>query len=793
MDLEINSLNLSCLKFISQNNNTLKFNIGSQIFNIIIPSEKTGIFILDIPQIIPGFEFLQNINEYILDKKPNFTRLLRHIDRLYTTNKKNQEDFSDISNILVDNFELQEQKYKKLLESEIINSKSNLNIDADTDKAPKLYSGNTPGIIILHEFFDIRKKNRRNNNINLSLNNNNIYSWNIKFKNFSEKLNNQLDNLKSKYGYDYIEAEIQFHDKLYPGYPPFLKIIRPKLNNSLSHKITNMQMVQLEFWSPCRGMDHIISKLYQVLTKYADLDLDSESNNLNNPHGAYHQFELTLIKLASLVDLNNYTEPIDDMEYPRILNINKPDNIPKNIPKNNQPKKTYWKPGTGYGTDYSTTWNIDEFLKIQHERDLQIQRVLKNITNNFQAIKPEELKTIYKILESSYLIPFLKSQLSGTNLLEIGKHLELYNIIFSFLSLIIQEDSVFLFDIKNSDKNLYEILLDLNKESVQVNKFNKTSSEDISNIIMGLFEILDPIYKKYLENQNKLLSENQANWNKKIQDNKNNLANINYKNYQEIMDKFKFDTAKFENHYYQNNKIKSTGESNPNIFKRLAREYGSLLNSLPIFYQSSIFARVSEQNNKCLKILITGPEGTPYDSGIFLFDIYTGDNYPNGPPMVKFINHGGKRFNPNLYADGKVCLSLLGTWAGSGGEQWNKDTSTLFQLFVSIQSQILVEYPYYNEPNYEREFGTERGNTNSKNYNNCIRYYTMAHAIYDLISEIKLPDIYSGFEDLIKNHFMLKKSHILKICQDWVTESFGDYKIPTENIFEKIKKILSNI
>ena len=28
---------------------------------------------------------------------------------------------------------------------------------------------------------------------------------------------------------------------------------------------------------------------------------------------------------------------------------------------------------------------------------------------------------------------------------------------------------------------------------------------------------------------------------------------------------------------------------------------------------------------------------------------------------------GGKvRFNPNLYNDGKVCLSILGTWAGPG-------------------------------------------------------------------------------------------------------------------------------
>jgi hypothetical protein len=31
----------------------------------------------------------------------------------------------------------------------------------------------------------------------------------------------------------------------------------------------------------------------------------------------------------------------------------------------------------------------------------------------------------------------------------------------------------------------------------------------------------------------------------------------------------------------------------------------------------------------------------------------------------------------NLYAEGKVCLSLLGTWQGPG---WSPDTSTLSQV-----------------------------------------------------------------------------------------------------------------
>jgi len=51
-------------------------------------------------------------------------------------------------------------------------------------------------------------------------------------------------------------------------------------------------------------------------------------------------------------------------------------------------------------------------------------------------------------------------------------------------------------------------------------------------------------------------------------------------------------------------------------------------------------------------------------------------------------------FNPNLYAEGKVCLSLLGTWSGPG---WEPGVSTLSQVLIAIQAQILVEQPYANE------------------------------------------------------------------------------------------------
>ena len=66
-------------------------------------------------------------------------------------------------------------------------------------------------------------------------------------------------------------------------------------------------------------------------------------------------------------------------------------------------------------------------------------------------------------------------------------------------------------------------------------------------------------------------------------------------------------------------------------------------------------------------------------NGLFLYDIFLPDDYPNSCPKMQLITTGGNsiRFNPNLYSNGYVCLSLLGTWRGDSVESWNPKTSNL--------------------------------------------------------------------------------------------------------------------
>ena len=55
-------------------------------------------------------------------------------------------------------------------------------------------------------------------------------------------------------------------------------------------------------------------------------------------------------------------------------------------------------------------------------------------------------------------------------------------------------------------------------------------------------------------------------------------------------------------------------------------------------------------------VLVSGPTGTPYEGGSFYFLLRLPNDYPHSPPRARIMTTGGGvvRFNPNLYANGKV-------------------------------------------------------------------------------------------------------------------------------------------
>jgi ubiquitin-protein ligase len=97
--------------------------------------------------------------------------------------------------------------------------------------------------------------------------------------------------------------------------------------------------------------------------------------------------------------------------------------------------------------------------------------------------------------------------------------------------------------------------------------------------------------------------------------------------------------------------------------------------------------------------IVCGGEDTPYDCGAYCFEVVFPERYPFEPPQMMFLTNDGRtRFNPNLYRNGKVCLSLLGTWAG---EPWSA-VQSLGSVLQSLQAAVLTENPLLNEPAYDK-------------------------------------------------------------------------------------------
>lgn len=110
-----------------------------------------------------------------------------------------------------------------------------------------------------------------------------------------------------------------------------------------------------------------------------------------------------------------------------------------------------------------------------------------------------------------------------------------------------------------------------------------------------------------------------------------------------------------------------------------------------------VFINFDESDINQMIAMIRGQEG-PYEFCQFLFHIRFSDDYPMSPPIVKFCSSDGRtRLNPNLYIEGKVCLSILGTWQG---DPWTS-VMTIKTVILSIMALVMTREPLRNEPGME--------------------------------------------------------------------------------------------
>jgi len=127
--------------------------------------------------------------------------------------------------------------------------------------------------------------------------------------------------------------------------------------------------------------------------------------------------------------------------------------------------------------------------------------------------------------------------------------------------------------------------------------------------------------------------------------------------------------------------------------KRITRE---LLQTQEL-KQQKIFYFFKDDNFRKGNAYIFGPENTPYEHIPLEFSFTLPDDYPFVPPIVNYnTNDGLTRFHPNFYIDGKVCLSILGTYSGP---KWVSSLN-ISAVLLSLHS-LMTKNPLQHEPGYE--------------------------------------------------------------------------------------------
>jgi len=419
----------------------------------------------------------------------------------------------------------------------------------------------------------------------------------------------------------------------------------------------------------------------------------------------------------------------------------------------------------------------------------------------------DPLSDLYAVLEGSALIPFLESKLQANSFLEIGRHSQVYRVIIGIVREMAGQSCLvsLLGNLPDQKSSLHSLLQGMeNQARIMVDRIGKASANGSvpkpGKVNTGEaaelgatsggdgqmardFLALSKEVTQALKNTGYLPDINGSGTARTESPSPSSSSSMSpvagpsgigekekegssdNNTYEAVMSELQFDSIEFDNTSKSGHsfipEFNKAGNPSSQIIFRVAQEISSLAapNALPVTSSSSIFVRSDDEKSTLLKAVITGPEETPYTGGVYEFDIYFPTKYPTVPPKVTFrtTGNGTVRFNPNLYNEGKVCLSLLGTWEGAQGEQWNAETSTIIQVLISIQSLILCAEPYYNEPGFERNYGTSVGNAESNRYNEEVFKNNLKFAI---LSQLVSPP--EGFEEVSRAHFYLKRHSLIK-------------------------------
>jgi ubiquitin-protein ligase len=483
---------------------------------------------------------------------------------------------------------------------------------------------------------------------------------------------------------------------------------------------------KIKYLYPNAKLDFILSLL--------DLDIMYQSNWSHVI--SLEKFILTLVSQLELLEGDYIVDNMVDNIYNNIINLG---SLTKTIKYNKIPFKFDIKnmqsknvSGIGYGSDNDTKWDVDLYISDRKQINKNHQEYLHKL---YDSLKEEKASTTNINLIYNYIY----TQIKALNLLEFQENSQIYICIFNIILIMIDSLEQYMIN------TIYEELTNFHEEVINILSITNTKN----NIFDDFIIIFTNLSSKYIKPITEIIITDDI--------------KVSYCNQMKKLQFGHYDLP--ETHLFYNKRVEKIEQKS---VMRILSEISSLKQNLPLNWDTSIWIRVSKMHFNLMTILIAGPKDTPYENGLFEFHIYLPVNYPHSPPNVLLKTTGNEtiRFNPNLYASGKVCLSLLGTWSGASGETWSPQSSSLLQVLISIQSLIFVNDPYFNEPGYEKHMKEPKYIDASRKYNEEKQVHTINLAMIDMV---KNPVI--GFEDVIKEHFNKKKEEIINRLNIWEQNS----------------------
>tara|TARA_B100000780_G_scaffold116698_1_gene81831 strand:+ start:574 stop:1314 length:741 start_codon:yes stop_codon:yes gene_type:complete len=203
----------------------------------------------------------------------------------------------------------------------------------------------------------------------------------------------------------------------------------------------------------------------------------------------------------------------------------------------------------------------------------------------------------------------------------------------------------------------------------------------------------------------------------------------------------------------------------PGTVQRIAKDVKYITNN-PI---NNIYYKHDDENIMKGYALIIGNKETPYSDGNYLFEFTFPHNYPFEPPKLKFLTSDGyMRYHPNLYINGKVCLSIINTWNGEGWTSCNNINSILLILTSILDINSLTFEP-----------GIEKNHYNVKKYDILVAYKNIEYCI---IKQINLVN------NLDENNVTFKNEKCLLLFKNEIIENFKKNLKDINNNLQKLKE-----